>query len=611
MTAVLQELIKMKSQKQNIPSLSGLVDKQFRHRILFVFAVIFLAASVMTTMEVAVSLKQFKQKIKLEAGNLQSLVMSEIMVGRESIIANILEVQNKKEESWIVTWDRNYKESTQKFIYRGLFNVEFVYPLQLLNGPVYGALIFSSHFLSQPEILDILLSKLFLMLFIFLTIALALLPLAKKIPTTLILQPMQKIIDSLEKEDFDIISNENIPYQEILHIEEKLKKICSDKRRFEDERVEVQKMTSAAQTAQMLAHDIKKPMTLVHAVLCGLEVIKDPEAIKTFAVESKLNVKKACDQMNHLFKELTLLKQASCTNFTLGSIKEIIDEVVFETKLIFEHRAYDLLVDASLDLQVEVDICSFKRALSNLLSNAIEASPDGSKIWIKALQLPKHHGDCLKLLVGNSGSYISEEERSKVFQLFYTAGKSRGSGLGLAIVQQILRTHHGHIWVESSQEYGTEFIFEMPLKRALTTPEKELLFEKPSASRNLSDPLTVLVVDDQEFDLYLAKKTLKEFNPHIKVITCGKSKEAVALATKAQFDLIITDIKMGKDSLDGFELTENLRKKGVQSFIYVHTSGIEKDNAELASQVGANLFGIKPLLEDQVKTIAEKMLMTH
>lgn len=73
----------MKSQKQNIPSLSGAVNKQFRDRILFVFAVIFLAASVMTTMEVAVSLKQFKQKVKLEASNLQSLVMSEIMVGRE------------------------------------------------------------------------------------------------------------------------------------------------------------------------------------------------------------------------------------------------------------------------------------------------------------------------------------------------------------------------------------------------------------------------------------------------------------------------------------------------------------------------------------------------
>lgn len=113
-------------------------------------------------------------------------------------------------------------------------------------------------------------------------------------------------------------------------------------------------------------------------------------------------------------------------------------------------------------------------------------------------------------------------------------------------------------------------------------------FQKPTSSKNLNDQLIVLIVDDNDFELYLAKKTLKEFNSKLNIVTCNASNEAVKIARHSHFDLIITDVKMGKGNLDGFELTEMLRKSGNQSFIFIHTSGNESENLQLAKQAGAN-----------------------
>ena len=593
--------------KKKTISLKHLLNREFRNRIAFVFAMIFIAASLMTIFEISLAFKQFRQKLKSEASNLQSLVMSEIIVHQESSIKTILDTQNEKDDKWKVRWDESYQKARETFLFQFPFNLEFIYPLQIIDGPVYGALIFNSHLLSQPEILDILMGKILLMLFIYLAIAAAILPLAKRIPRTLIFEPIQNIIDGIKNETF-VFTNEKVPYKELLSLEVDLKKILTDKKRLEDERVEVQKISSAAHTAQFLAHDIRKPMTLVRGVMRGLELMKDLATIKNFVAESKKNIERASTQMDNIFQELTMLKKNSCTNFTVVPIKKLIDEVVSDANLMFNHRVYDLSTRVDSNLDLEVDICSFKRALSNLVCNGIEATPDGGKVWITVEDVNQRTKDKLRITIGNSGSYISKEDQAKVFHLFYTAGKHGGSGLGLPIVQQIVRTHNGHVWINSSKDKGTEFIVEIPARRV--TKEIDPSFKKFVASKKYNEVFDVLVIDDEEFNLHLVKDRLKEFNEKVNVVTSSHSNNAVKLATSQNFDLIICDIRMGKGQPDGFEITSKLRENGVESFIYIHTSGMEKDNKELAVKVGANLFGNKPFLDPQLKLISHMMCLT-
>jgi len=63
--------------------------------------------------------------------------------------------------------------------------------------------------------------------------------------------------------------------------------------------------------------------------------------------------------------------------------------------------------------------------------------------------------------VHNTGSFIDENMRKKIFEPFFTS-KRTGMGLGLSIVQEITQSHGGRLWVESDREKGTRFAFRIP-----------------------------------------------------------------------------------------------------------------------------------------------------
>ena len=93
-----------------------------------------------------------------------------------------------------------------------------------------------------------------------------------------------------------------------------------------------------------------------------------------------------------------------------------------------------------------------RRALSNLLSNAIRHTPAGGEIFIKIH--PQDSG--VRLTISNPGEPIPSDQVSRIFERFYRVDPSRsrqgdGSGLGLSITRSIVEAHGGQISVESSQ----------------------------------------------------------------------------------------------------------------------------------------------------------------
>ncbi|WP_167667770.1 tetratricopeptide repeat-containing sensor histidine kinase [Mucilaginibacter gossypiicola] len=103
------------------------------------------------------------------------------------------------------------------------------------------------------------------------------------------------------------------------------------------------------------------------------------------------------------------------------------------------------------------------RVISNLISNAIKFSPEGSAILLMAVELENE----IEISVKDHGIGIPEKLRNQVFNMFTdakrpgTAGE-KSFGLGLSICKQIIDDHHGHIWFESDTENGTSFKFTLP-----------------------------------------------------------------------------------------------------------------------------------------------------
>lgn len=117
------------------------------------------------------------------------------------------------------------------------------------------------------------------------------------------------------------------------------------------------------------------------------------------------------------------------------------------------------------DAQVQGDRLMLRRALSNLLSNAIRHTPADSSVKVKISRTENE----ITITLQNPGTPISVEHLSKLFDRFYRPDPSRqrsgdGAGLGLAIVKSIVEAHGGKIVVSSDETY-TQFQINLPVSQ--------------------------------------------------------------------------------------------------------------------------------------------------
>jgi len=124
----------------------------------------------------------------------------------------------------------------------------------------------------------------------------------------------------------------------------------------------------------------------------------------------------------------------------------------------------ELVVEFKVDVSpvaVEVDRGQIEQVVINLLTNAIEAMPEGGLVEI----IGSVREERFLLSVRDTGKGITPEMRTKLFHPFSTS-KEKGVGLGLAICRRIIEGHGGVIRVESPSERGTVFILDLPLRQS-------------------------------------------------------------------------------------------------------------------------------------------------
>ena len=117
----------------------------------------------------------------------------------------------------------------------------------------------------------------------------------------------------------------------------------------------------------------------------------------------------------------------------------------------------DEFLMARMDSQLIVQV------IINLVNNAIKYTESGSHITISV----RRQGQMAVVEVADDGEGISDENKARLFDLFFTAGQNkgdsrRGLGLGLALCQSIIKAHHGEIYVQDHLPKGTVVGFTLP-----------------------------------------------------------------------------------------------------------------------------------------------------
>lgn len=213
-----------------------------------------------------------------------------------------------------------------------------------------------------------------------------------------------------------------------------------------------------------ISHDIKTPLTTINTSLYLLEYQQDPEKQK----EDLRLIQSQTERLQSLIQNLLtisrleylpdLLRQATDVNLLMA-------EVVWQVRPSAERKHLEIVQDYAPDLPlVEIDPDEFKRALINLVENAINYTPDGRMVRLQTA----HRNEYVVIGVIDTGIGIHQQDLPHIFERFYRASEARsklrsGSGLGLAIVKRIMEMHHAEIEVNSRPNEGTEFYIRVPL----------------------------------------------------------------------------------------------------------------------------------------------------
>jgi len=211
---------------------------------------------------------------------------------------------------------------------------------------------------------------------------------------------------------------------------------------------------------------------------------------------------------------------------------------------------------------IEADQGQIEQVLLNLYVNALEAMPEGGKLFLKTKNVTHEDikskffktkpGNYIQFMVKDTGIGMNKETQQRIFEPFFTTKqRGRGTGLGLASVFGIIKSHSGYIDVKSKIGHGTAFYIYLPA----LNHKAEISCEPDS--RIINGTGTVLLVDDEELVLDVGSRYLKKLGYNVLEASGGQRAVNLYEDKKNTIDLVILDLIM--PGMSGKEVYERLK----------------------------------------------------
>jgi signal transduction histidine kinase len=258
------------------------------------------------------------------------------------------------------------------------------------------------------------------------------------------------------------------------------------RRSSEDRNRELQhaaaKKEAVLHTTRMLAHDVRAPFSIVQLALSRLDAVGSPEEARRMLTQLRPSLRSALTRVDGMISDVIEIGQPARP---AGASEELALEAVIadcldEVEAQFPTARVELSYDLAHTHALHGHPTRVHRIIANIVQNALEATPKSSRIWFRSVDaLTADGAPAVRITIGNSGSFVPEADRERLFEAYHTAGKARGTGLGLAIARKVVTEHGGEIHCESHPVDGTELVFTLavpghpsPARPAHSLPEK-------------------------------------------------------------------------------------------------------------------------------------------
>lgn len=316
-----------------------------------------------------------------------------------------------------------------------------------------------------------------------------------------------------------------------------------------------EKMSSIGRLAGAIARDFNNHLTVIstHAALLSEATL--PSGTSEHVEE----VVQSAERARRLVRQLTTFGRSAPLRTEVVNAGELVRDMA---PMLHAIAGDQVTLDVTIEdeaLLLRLDPTHLEQIVVNLVTNAADALPDGGGIWVRvgAASRPSddttsllEDGPIVELSVRDDGTGMTEQTRLRAFEPFFTTKpRGVGAGIGLATVSALTRQHEGTARIESTFGAGTTVRVLFPRVRAHVSGSRRVDGSPPGSAR-------ILVVEDQPSIRRLLSRLLQREGHE--VLLASSAEEALTIAEREDFDLLLTDVVMPGAS--GLELAERLRR---------------------------------------------------
>lgn len=372
---------------------------------------------------------------------------------------------------------------------------------------------------------------------------------------------------------------------------------------------EVAEKTAALKQQFManMSHEIRTPMNAIVGIT-RLLLEKDPkeEQLKYLNV-----IRQSADNLLIIINDILDLSKIEAGKIVIEKIDFSLKDLIYSIQEIMALKAeqkglsLNIEIDKTIPDRLIGDPNRINQILLNLVGNAVKFTDHGFVALSCGKVQQTEDNISLEFKVMDTGIGISEEYVGKIFESFTQAGTDTarrfgGTGLGLTISKQLVDLMEGQISIESMEGKGTTFTVTIPLivaeNQNTVIPVNQISKEVLTRLKSIS----LLLVEDNEFNRLVAEDTLKELLPEIQLDIAENGQIAVDKVRNNHYDLVLMDIQM--PVMNGVDATRTIRTSFPENKrhigIIAMTANVLQEDVQQYLDAGMNAFVSKPFQTD-------------
>jgi len=231
--------------------------------------------------------------------------------------------------------------------------------------------------------------------------------------------------------------------------------MCASLRSARDELIRRERISTIGRLSTSMIHDLRNPLAAIYG---GAEMLVDDDLSPPQVKRLAGNIYRSSRRILEMLQELADVTRGRAREPEMCRLREVVLAAYEGLAEAAESQRIAVDIDVPADIELPLDRSPMERVFENLISNAVEAMPEGGRLRVAA---ERQNGFVL-VTVEDTGSGIPEAVVPRLFQPFVTSGKRNGMGLGLALSRQTVLDHGGDLWVDKNAKRGARFVMRLP-----------------------------------------------------------------------------------------------------------------------------------------------------